>query len=211
MARQRRGRGRLSSIELLPPEAGDIVVWASQELASRDRTLTDIYAEFREKLIALQGEQGLAFDIPAFSSFHRYSVFQAELARDMEETRTIASALASRLDTIENEDMTIMILEMAKSAFFHILRARGRELKPKEAMEMARGMQALVATSQLSATARAKAQAAIEAAQDEVLEKAEAVVREAGVSADAIAQMRREFLGVRPKKPGEAIKLDTEE
>ena len=36
----RRGRGRLSGIELLPPEAADIVVWASRELSRRERTQT---------------------------------------------------------------------------------------------------------------------------------------------------------------------------
>ena len=64
--RSGRGRGRLSGIDLLPAEADDIVVWANRELSKRERTQTDIYAEFRDKLIALQGEQGLAFDIPAF-------------------------------------------------------------------------------------------------------------------------------------------------
>lgn len=40
------GRGRLSSFDLLPPEAENIVAWAASELADREKTQTDIYAEF---------------------------------------------------------------------------------------------------------------------------------------------------------------------
>jgi hypothetical protein len=211
MARSpRRGRGRLSSIELLPPEAGDIVVWAAQELQARERTLTAIYGEFREKLIALQGEQGLAFDIPAFSSFHRYSVFQAALLADMEETRTITQALAERLDGIANENVTVMVIEMIKTVVFQIVRSRSESLKPKDVMELSKAVQMLVASSKASGSQRQEHQKAIDEAASEAIGKAEKVAREAGVSAEAIAQMRREFLGVRPQKPGAALPLDTD-
>ena len=43
------GRGRLSALDLMPPEAEGIVAWAAAELAGRDRTQTDIYAEFVAK------------------------------------------------------------------------------------------------------------------------------------------------------------------
>lgn len=205
-----RGRGRLSSIELLPDEAGDIVVWAAQELAARARTLTDIYAEFRHRLIALQGEQGLAFDIPAFSSFHRYSVFQARLARDMEETRTISSALAARLDGVANEDMTVMIIEMIKTVVFQIVRAKGDQISPKQVQELARSVQSLVATSKVSAAQRAQIEAAVEAGAAEAIGKAEVVAREAGVSAERIAQMRYEFLSVRRRQGEGPLPLDTD-
>jgi hypothetical protein len=202
VTRSRRGRGRLSAIELLPPEASDIVVWAAGELAQRARTLTDIYAEFRQKLIALQGEQGLAFDIPAFSSFHRHSVKQAELARRLEETREISSNLAARLDGVGNEDLTIMVIEALKTLIFEIVSSRGETgASPKEAMEMARAVQSLVGASRLSVAQRAAFQKALAGAADDAIDKAAVVAREAGVSAEAIAQMRREFLGVRPR-PG---------
>lgn len=195
-----RGRGRLSSIELLPAEASDIVVWAAREMAARKRTLTDIYAEFKQRLIALQGELGLSFDIPAFSSFHRHSVGQAELARRMEETRSFTSNLVERLDGLANEDLTIMVIEMLKTAMFEVLRFRGeRGVNPKELMEMSRAIQALVSTAKLSGAQRDVIQDKIDAAAEDAIEKAAVTAREAGVSAERIAQMRREFLGVRPK------------
>lgn len=208
----RRGRGRLSSIEMLPPEADDVVVWAANEMAERSRTLTDIYAEFRTRLIALQGEQGLDFNIPAFASFHRFSVKQAMLSRRLEETRQISSALAERLDGVESENLTVMVIEAVKTLIFEIL-TRGGEAgaSPKQAMEMARAIHALVSASKLSTEQRHRVEAEIEARTDEAMDKVETVAREAGISAERIAQMRRDFLGVRPLKEGERMKLDTEE
>lgn len=198
--RQRRGRGRLSGIELLPEEASDIVVWASRQLSARERTQTDIYAEFRDRLIALQGELGLGFAIPAFSSFNRFSLKQAELSRRLEETREISSSLAARLDGVGNEDLTVMVIEALKTLIFEIVSARGEAgASPKDAMEMARGIQSLVAASKMSQAQRTAFQAELEAKTDEAIDKAAVVAREAGVSAERIAQMRREFLGVRPK------------
>jgi hypothetical protein len=39
---------------------------------------------------------------------------------------------------------------------------------------------------------------------DEAIEKVEKVAKEAGLSPDRLAQLRREFLGVRPKSKGVA-------
>jgi hypothetical protein len=203
----RKGRGRLSSIEQLPEEAGDIVVWASRELSKRERTQLDIYAEFKQRLIALQGELGLGFDIPAFSSFNRFSMRQAELGRRMEETRQISSALADRFDGVGNEDLTIMTIEAIKTLIFEIVSAGGEAgASPEDAMMMARAIQSLVSASKMSQAQRAVFQAELEARTDEAIDKASVVAREAGVSAEVIAQMRREFLGVRPKaaKPDKA-------
>ena len=50
---KREGRGRLSSIELLPAEADEAVAWAAAELIDRTRTADDIHAEFNGKLAAI--------------------------------------------------------------------------------------------------------------------------------------------------------------
>lgn len=196
--RRRRGRGRLSSIDLLPPEADDVVVWASRELAARERTQLDIYAEFRTKLIALQGEQGLDFNIPAFSSFNRFSIRQAVLGRRIEETREIATSLADRFDGVGNEDLTVMVIEALKTLIFEIVSA-DEGASAEDAMMMAKAVHSLVSASKMSDSQRQVFNERLAAATDEAIDKATAVAHEAGVSADRIAQMRRELLGVRPK------------
>lgn len=212
MAGQRRGRGRLSSIDLLPREADDIIVWAAGELAKRERTLTDIYGEFHTRLIALQGDQGLAFDIPAFSSFHRYSMAQAKLAREMEESNQIMATLAGRLDGIGDEDATVVLIALVKSIIVRTIQGRDHgSFDAEEILFLSRSLQQLVASSRHSTAQRQLIQSKVDAAKEEAIDKAEVAAREAGVSAERIAQMRREFLGVRPQKPGEVKKLDTEE
>jgi len=197
---ERRGRGRLSAIEQLPEEASDIVVWAANELASRDRLQTDIYAEFREKLIGLQGELGLSFSIPSASSFNRYSTRQAAMARRLEETREIATSLAGRFDGLGNEDLTVVIIETIKTAAYEVLDRRGEAgLKPKEINELAAAVQRIAATSKLSQQQRDVYQRRIDEAAEAAIDTASTLAREAGVSAESIKQMRQEFLGLRPK------------
>lgn len=194
MAR-RPGRGRLSAIELLPEECDDAVAWAAQELAARERTQLDIYAEFRKKLIAIQGETGAAFDVPSFSSFNRYSIKLAAMMRRIEETRSIATALTERLDAGSSDDLTVIAAEAIKTLIFEILQSAGDGgLSTKGAQELANALRAAAAAQSVSTARRQKVEAEFAEKVDEVVEK---VGAEAGLSDEAIAKLRRKFLGVR--------------
>ncbi|WP_439604423.1 phage protein Gp27 family protein, partial [Shinella sp.] len=85
-------RPRPSAIDQLPEECEAIVAWAAQELANTPKSQTEIYAEFRMKLIALQGELGLAFDIPHFSSFNRHALRLAKVTQRLQRSQMIADA-----------------------------------------------------------------------------------------------------------------------
>jgi cysteinyl-tRNA synthetase len=52
-----RGRGRLSSLQLLPRECSHVVQWAAAELQENARSQLDIYQEFVSKLEQIQREQ----------------------------------------------------------------------------------------------------------------------------------------------------------
>lgn len=190
-----KGRGRLSAIDLLPEECDAAVAWAAQELTRRERTQLGIYGEFREKLIAVQGETGAGFDVPSFSSFNRYSVKLANMARRIEETRNIATALSDRLDAAASDDLTVIAAEAIKTLIFEILQSAGDGgLSTKGAQELANALRAAAAAQSVSTSRRQKVEA-------EFAEKVEEVVdtvgREAGLSGERIHQLRREFLGVR--------------
>jgi len=207
MASQR-GRGRLSSIDLLPEECEPIITWATQELAARKRSLSDIYGEFKEKLIGLQGELGLDFDIPAFSSFHRFTVRTAQMARRLEQTREIASTISERMDAAGSDDLTLIAAEAIKTLIFEILQDAGDAgISPKGAMELANALRAASAAQVASSSRRMKLEAEerarkVEAEMKEKAEKAlDVLSNEPGISQEAIARARREFLGVRPQKP----------
>lgn len=201
MSRQR-GRGRLSSIDLLPPECDEVITWAAQQFADRERTLVDIYGEFKTKLIAVQGELGVAFDIPAFSSFHRHSVRLAQMTRRLEQTREIAATMSERFDAETSDDLTLVAAEAIKTLIYELLESAGDAgINPKGAMELANALRAASAAQSVSTARRQKVQAEFEAKTEKVIET---VAKEAGLSASAISQLRKDFLGVRApeeKKP----------
>jgi len=202
-----KGRGKLSAIDLLPDECEPIVNWAAHELANRDRTQLEIFAEFKTKLIALQGELGLAFDIPSFSAFNRYSIRLAMLSRRLEQTRDIAETLSQRMDAAGSDDLTLIAAEAIKTLIFEVLQSSGEAgISPKGAMELANALRAAAAAQASSSSRRLKLEAEEKARKAEADMKANAeraldtLSKEPGISKEAIARARRDFLGVRPRK-----------
>lgn len=203
-----KGRGWLSSIDRLPEECQQIVTWAAKELANLDRTQVDVYREFKEKLIALQGEQGLDFDIPHFRSFSRYSVRLAALSKTVEQARQIATALSDRFDAAGSDDLTIVAAEAFKALVLDaaMMAVGSGGLTSKAANEFSSAIKNLAVAQTASANRRLKLEAEEKARkiESDMKAKAEAALdvlsNEPGVSKEAIARARREFLGVRPKK-----------
>jgi len=206
-----KGRGRLTAIDQLPDECDPIVSWAAQELADRTCTQVEIYGKFKQKLIALQGEQGIDFDIPSFSAFNRYSVRLAMISRRLEQTREIAATLSERMDAAGSDDLTLIAAEALKTLIFEIVQSTGEAgISPKGAMELANALRAASAAQVSSSNRRAKLEAEAKLKQVEADMKAKAekaldtLSQEPGISKAAIARARRDFLGVRPKKKDEA-------
>lgn len=198
----RKGRGRLSAIDLLPEECSEAISWAAEQLAGRDRTQLDIYAEFKEKLITLQGETDLGFSIPSFSAFNRYSIRVAQMSRRLEQTREIAATISERMDAEASDDLTLIAAEAIKTLVFETLQQAGEAgVNPKGAMELANALRAATAAQSVSTTRRQKVEKEFAEKATKAIEK---VGRETGLSADTIGQLRRDFLGVRDKPAGKA-------
>ncbi|ADZ72414.1 DUF3486 family protein [Polymorphum gilvum] len=190
-----RGRGRLSAIDLLPDDCSAIIAWAADQLAARDRTQLDIYAAFREKLIAVQGETGVGFDIPSFSAFNRFSVRLAQMTRRLEQTRDIAATISERFDAAASDDLTLIAAEAIKTLIFEILQSAGDGgLSTRGAQELANALRAAVAAQSVSTARRQAVEAAFAEKVEDVVET---IGKEAGLSAERVAQLRRDFLGVR--------------
>lgn len=205
-----KGRGRLTAIDLLPEECEEVITWAAGELAARERTQVDIYGEFKRKLIAVQGETGASFDIPSFSAFNRYSLRLSVLSRRLEQTREIAATLSERFDASGSDDLTLIAAEAIKTLILETLQMSGEgKLSPKGAMELANALRAASAAQVTSSNRRLKLEAEEKARRVEADMKAKAeaaldhLASEPGISREAIARARREFLGVRPKKKAE--------
>lgn len=194
----RPGRGRLSSIDLLPTEVDDIVAWAADELGNRDRTQVDIYGEFVEKLEARQAEfRGeLEFDIPGLRSFNRHAMRLAKMSRMLDQTREIASVLASKYDPKTSDDLTIYTAETIKSLVLHMIHAAEGEIglgHAKDVKALADALRAAMQAQGVSSERRRKAEAEFEA---KVKEAVTTVGQTKGLSAETVEAIQAQVLGV---------------
>lgn len=191
-----KGRGRLSLIDQMPDACDAIITWAAAELSDREKTQTDIYAEFvqrcEELMAAHRGE--LEFDIPSFSSFNRYSMRQAKMTRRMDETRQIVSALSDGFDAKDSDDLTIMAAETLKSLIFHMLaEADADDVDPKDVMHMASAFRQSVQAQSMSSDRRRKIDADFDAKVDDAVT---AVARVKGLTKETSDAIKAEILGV---------------
>lgn len=189
------GRGRLSSFDTLPTEAEGIVSWAACELADREKTQTDIYAEFVAKCEALMAEHRgeLEFDIPAFSSFNRFSIRQARLSKRLTETREIVAVLAQKHDAKASDDLTIIAGEMIKSVVLHMLGDGADGVAPKELKALADAFRAAQMAQNLSSDRRTKEDAKMTARMTEAVDT---VAKAAGMTKETAEKIKAEILGV---------------
>ena len=189
------GRGRLSSFETLPTEADALVAWAAGELADRDKTQTEIYAEFVAKCQALMAEHRgeLEFRIPAFSSFNRFSLRQARLSRRLDQTREIVAVLAEKHDAKASDDLTIIAGEMIKSVVLHMLGDAADGIAPKQLKELADAFRSAQAAQNLSSARKTKETAQL---QEKLGEAVDAVAKAKGLTAETAEQIKSEILGV---------------
>ena len=183
-----KGRGRLSSIDLLPEEAEPIVAWAMGELRTRKRLQIDIHAEFNRQLAALN----LDLDPISLSAFNRYSIRLASIARRLEETREIATALTERLGAGEADDLTVMVAECIKTLIFELLEDSGT-LDPKGAMELARALQSAVSAQNVSSERRRRVEAEFAAKASRAVDQ---VAKAKGLTSETVEVIKAQILGV---------------
>jgi hypothetical protein len=142
------GRGRLSSLDLLPEEAQDDILWALARLNERQRTQADILFELNDRL-AVKGLGPISR-----SAFNRQSMKMAARARRLAERQAIYAGLAEKL-TPESVAQTDLVLgEFLKTAIDELL--DGDELGSRGTMELARAFQATVGALKTSADHKAK-------------------------------------------------------
>lgn len=189
------GRGRLSSLELLPPEANGIVAWAALELADREKTQTDIYAEFVTRCQQLMAEHRgeLEFRIPAFASFNRYSMRQARMSRRLDQTRDIVKVLSQKHDPQTADEVTIIAAEMIKAAVLYATGDGEDVMDGKELKALAEALRAAQAAQNLSSTRKASETKQL---QERLGEAVDAVAKAKGLTAETAEQIKSEILGV---------------
>lgn len=114
-----RGRGRLSTVDLLPAEAADDVAWAFAELNRRKLTQQEILEQLNLRL-TIKGVRPLSS-----SAFNRAAVRTARMAHRLGEVREIAATLAEKFEDGGNEQLTVLAAETIKTAVFEVLENAG--------------------------------------------------------------------------------------
>jgi hypothetical protein len=195
----KRGRGRLSSIDLLPEWAEPAVQAALGKLRDNDLPQIEILDQFNAELRALAFAAGV-MDPPQISSsaFNRKTMRLAAHGRRLAETREIATALASKLEQGGDEDLTLMLAETIKTLIFEMLeRADGvpaadwsAEMMANFALALKNAEQAKKVTADMKILIEKNFVKQAEAA----IEKVSAV---RGLSPEAKREFRRELFGVR--------------
>ncbi|PZP54346.1 MAG: hypothetical protein DI595_00160 [Agrobacterium fabrum] len=190
------GRGRLSGIELLPEACADAVAWAASELQNRERTQTDIYEEFVGKLELLHQEHRgeLEFSIPSFSAFNRYSIRLATLTQRLNQTREIATTLASKFDAAASDDLTLIASEAIKTLVFELVTNGGEAgFDPKGAKALADALFSASRAQGVSTNRRQKVEAEFATKAKEAVKT---VAKSKGLSEEAAAEILDKILGV---------------
>ncbi|MGI8395663.1 DUF3486 family protein [Agrobacterium deltaense] len=190
------GRGRLSGIELLPEACADAVAWAAEELQKRDRTQTEIYEEFVGRLEAIDQEHRgeLEFTIPSFSAFNRYSIRLATLTQRINQTREIATTLASKFDAAASDDLTLIASEAIKTLVFELVTAGGEAgFDPKGAKALADALFSATRAQGVSTNRRQKVEKDFAAKVDQAVDT---VAKAKGLTRDTVADIKSQILGV---------------
>ena len=190
-----RGRGRLSSFNLMPPECEGLIAWAAQELAKLDRTQTDIYAEFVAECEKLQAEHRgeLEFAIPSFSAFNRQSIRLARMTRRLDQTRAMVATLAEKFDAKASDDLTILTADTIKSLVFTLVGEADDRIDLKDVMHMASALRQAARAQNISSDRRRKMETEFAAKVTDAVDK---VGKVNGMSAETLEKIKAEILGV---------------
>lgn len=184
---KRAGRGRLSSLDLLPEEAQEDVAWARVELSKRDKTQGDILHEFNGRLV----DKGL--EPVSKSAFNRASVRLAAMSHRLAEARAIFEGVAPQFTADKVDQQTVVLGEFIKLLIFEIVQNDGAEIGTKGAMELASAHLAVIRSQSVSADRRRKLET-------EFAEKAgraiDQVAKAKGLSDEVRQDLRRDLFGV---------------
>lgn len=150
MIAKRQGRGRLSSLDTLPVEAQDDLIWALGQLNERRRPQIDILHELNERLDV----KGI--DPISRSAFNRRAMRLARRTAQLEERRHVYAGIAERLTPEEVSKSDIVLGEFLKVLIDELL--EDDQLTSKNIMELARAYKETVLAQRNSSAERRKAE-----------------------------------------------------
>ncbi|WP_288739808.1 DUF3486 family protein [uncultured Rheinheimera sp.] len=186
-------RGRRSKIDLLPEEI-------RQELDSklRDGRLTqqDVLDYINDLIDQSQLPQKDKEELKlSRSGLNRYASHLETIGKDLREIREVSNALVAQLGDKPTGDVSRMILEIGRTQLFKAMMTNSS----KEEMDIGMIKDAMLAAQRLEAAAMHSHKREKEIRQlfaEEVAAATEKVAKSAGLTADGVALLKREILGI---------------
>ncbi|MBB99178.1 MAG: hypothetical protein CML67_06530 [Rhodobacteraceae bacterium] len=186
--RRRAGRGRLSSMEMLPEEADADLVWVNEELRESKRPQVAILAEFNARL----ADRGIgAISKGAFS---RYSVRRAREWREYDERLRLSKALCESMGPDGADRMTVALSERIKMAADGLL-AQGN-LSAKEISALANANRAAVTAQRHAADLRRSLEDEHKQKVAEAAKDVSRIGKAHGVSEEAMQKITQRLAGI---------------
>lgn len=186
MARKKgQGRGRLSTVDLLPD---DIRIKVNDALRERRMQQVEILNYINDLLV----ERGLT---PISSSaFNRYSINFAERVRKMQHAREAANAIIGKIDVDKNTDIGLATTELVKTAVFDRVYSDQDDLDVDTINKLALAIQRL---EKASADSDKRVADIRRRAIEEAAEQIEETAMQMGQTAEQAQFWREKVLGVK--------------
>ena len=183
-------RGRLSSIDLLPDEALPFVREALDGLKLRKRTQDDLREELNNHLLSL------GLNPVSRSAFNRKSLQIAASGLGMQQVQEISAIMGEKLNDAPEGDVGLFLNQVLKTLIYDVIMEEAlSENSPSMAMLKAASdsLMRLERARKISVETRSKLIKEFVGKADEAVTKA---AKQAGLSKDQVAQIRRDVLGV---------------
>lgn len=185
----RKGRGRLSSIDMLPEEAQPHLQWANEQLAQRKLTQDEIRIRFNLELEKL--------DIPIISrsAFNRASINGALLARYMDQQSRVMAVMVDRLGKTAESDVGMLLTEVVKILIYDVLSG---SITSGEAPSMKMLREASIAIRNLEAGRKTSVQTSSLKAEfrERAVEAVEEAGKKTGLDEAALDEIRERVYGI---------------
>ncbi|WP_429813581.1 phage protein Gp27 family protein [Ensifer sp. B1-9] len=190
MAEERKGRGRLSSLDMLPDEAQDDLIWALGQLNERRRSQADILFELNDRL-EVRGIEPVSR-----SAFNRKAMRLAKRTMQLEERRHVYAGIAERLTPEEVSKADIVLGEFLKTLIDELLDGEG--LDSKNAMELAKAYKETVVAQRHSAEHRRKLEVEAQAKISRAVDAVEGELQKKGTTdgAEVLRRIREDVYGI---------------
>ncbi|MEP0409171.1 MAG: DUF3486 family protein, partial [Roseibium sp.] len=182
-----RGRGRLSTLEMLPEEADGDLVWLHEELRDGNRPQVAILKDFNARL----ADHGIG---PiSKGAFSRYSVRKAREWREYDERLRLSRALVETMGPDGADKMTVAVAERLKMAVDRVL-SEGN-LTAKEIATLARANRAAVSAQKEAIDLRRSLEEEQARKLAEVADAVQQVAEKAGISEETMKEINRRIVG----------------